>query len=163
MPFRNRNLHMLANWEPDEDFNPTTDRLLITTNWGDTFVAYWQKSPLMTEGHLAVDMDFPPANLAQIPQLLKLYEDFHTHEDWYVFLYDGDQTASGPKLDIIALGAGWAWDIHTSLGIEHVEPVKLADIDPSMLSSTMGGIYIEESRIRVTDRSRSKQPTVAAV
>lgn len=163
MPFRNRNLQMLANWEPDEDFDPTTDRLLITTNWGDTFVAYWQRNHTMSQGHLAVDMDFAPSNLMEIPELLKLYQDFHTHEDWYVFLYDGDQTSSGPKLDIIALGAGWAWDIHTSLGVERVEPVKLSDIDPGKISPTMGGIYIQESRIRITDKSRSKQPDVVAV
>lgn len=161
MPFHNRNLHMLKNWEPDTTFDPTTDRLLVTTSWGDTFVAYWHKNAVEDHGHLAIDMDFPPENLQEIPGSLELYQNFHTSENWYVFIYDGDLTENGPRLDLIAAGDGWSWNISTSLSIASIEPVTLDEIDPTAVSSILGGIYLRSEQVRIVSREYDRLRSVA--
>lgn len=162
MPFRNRNLHMLKNWEPDTSFDPASDRLLVTTDWGDTFVAYWHRSDAAQMGHLAIDMDFPMENLQEIPELLKLYHDFHTSEGWYVFIYDGELTESGPRLDIIAAGDAWSWSISTSLGIADIKPVQLSELDQYEVSASLGGIYLRSEQVRITSREYDKLRSAVA-
>ncbi|MGH7218517.1 MAG: hypothetical protein ACREGE_03705 [Candidatus Microsaccharimonas sp.] len=161
MSFHNRNLHMLKNWEPDSTFDPAIDRLLVTTDWDDTFVAYWHKNAIGEQGHLAIDKDFLPENLQELPLALKLYHGLPADDNWHVFIYDGDLTASGPRLDITAIGSGWSWSIGTSLGIADIEPVTLDQIDPTKVSPILGGIYMRSEQVRIMRSEYDKRLSAA--
>lgn len=152
MPFANRNLQMLRNWEPDEHFDPTTDRLLLTSSEDELIVAYWHRSHDRATGHLAVDLDFTSKTFADIPVELRMYHNFHTQEDWCVFLYDGDMTADGPKLDIVAMGQGWRWEMHTSLCLKIIQPVSVDDLRQLQLPEYLSGVYVQAHRADIVSR-----------
>lgn len=106
MPFKQKGLVLFRDWEPDEHYDPYEDRLLVTTDWGDTLVA-----SLKPEGsdslNLIVDPEYMPENLAEIPRELRYHSVplnwVATKLPWFIFLYDGAMTGSGPLVETGAL------------------------------------------------------------
>ncbi len=152
MPFINRNFQVLRSWEPDQHFDPITDRLLLTTSEDEPIVAYWYRDHDQATGHLAVDMNFTSKTFASIPAQLRMYHNFRTQEDWCVFLYDGDMTADGPRLDLVAIGQGWKWEMHTSLSLKMIQPVSVEDLRELQLPEYLSGVYMQAHRAYIVNR-----------
>ena len=156
MPFHSRELELLKNWVPGPDLDTTVDRLLLYTDWSHVLVL---RNIPGDEGRvqLILDPDFLPTNMSVIPSELRMIHDFHIQDDWWVCLYDGEMTSSGPKIDMTAMGVGWSWDIRTSLGIRKIEAVTLDDIDRSEISTILDGIYIEPIKATIHDRDYDRR------
>ncbi len=151
MPYKKRGFYTIREWVPDDDFDPEVDRLLITTDWGDTFVACM--APDGTDSlSLIVDPEFMPDNLGTIPSELR-YRTVPLNWDatklpWYIFLYDGEMTGSGPKIDMVAVGTGgWTRPIRTSLVYASIESVRKQDIITKHLAHNIDGVYFGEYTI----------------
>ena len=154
MPFQQQNLAMLKEWIPDPHrFDQANDRLLATTNWGDHFLLMWSEAT-GEHGKLMFDPTCMPANLSEISRELNVWHRIRAIDDdgrWYVYIYDGELTASGHQIEIEAMGPGWTWKIHTSLGIECIVPVGLDVLNTQLLRKPLGGIYIQPGNLRVLE------------
>lgn len=156
MPFHSCELELLKNWVPGPDFDTTVDRLLLYTDWSHVLVL---RNIPGDEGRvqLILDPDFLPTNMSVIPSELKMIHDFHIQDDWWVCLYDGEMTSSGPKIDLQAIGSGWSWNIRTSLGITKIEPIALDEIDHGKISTILDGIYIYAFDAKIHDRDYDRR------
>jgi hypothetical protein len=152
MPFRKRGLTMFRDWEPDEHFDPSTDRLLVTTSWGEAFVA--RANPENDDSSsFVIDKAFMPDNLTGIPRQLKLHRSLPLEWDasaypWEVFLYDSEMTSDGLGIEMMAVGTGWSLPIRTSLTIAGITPILLRDIRPKRLARDLGGLSFGEFNVR---------------
>lgn len=149
MPYKERGLTMFRNWEPDpKDFDPEVDRLLVTTNWGDTFVVRPGPNSGDSLDHV-IDPLFMPDNMGNIPKQLKTYRTLPFDWDaskhpWYIFLYDGEMTSGGPFIEMEAVGIGWTRPIRCSVTIERIVPVCIEDIKRRELCVDLTGVHFGE-------------------
>jgi len=154
---------MLCEWGPGDDFDQETDRLLVTTSLGETFVA--RSRPEEADGRpFVMDKAFLPKNLTAIPEGLGVYRTLPLPWDavnfaWEIFLYDGKMTPEGPCLVFDAVGLGWTRTITTELTIDHIEPVKLEDIKRKGLALELHGIEFEQYTYDVVTLFEAAFPT----
>lgn len=153
MTFEQHHLHLLKEWRPSRfNFRPEEDRLLVTTNWGGAFLLKWS-SDRDDEGKVMLDPDHLPENFAEIPGLLRTFRGITAEVEgdnpWRVYAYDGELTSSGPQLEFEALGAGWTWPIHTSLGFENIAAVSLSSINLDYVTQPLDGVCIKTNRLNV--------------
>ncbi len=148
MPFKKRGITMLQDWEPDDCFDEATDRLLVTTSRGDTFVA--AIGPEADDGRTkVVDKQFMTNELLDLPRQLMLARHTELEWDaatfpWEVFLYDGNMTSCGPFLVGEAAAAGWTRPIFSEVTIEYIEPIKVSEINPKRLARSIRGLVFGE-------------------
>lgn len=152
MPYKKLGLHMFRDWEPDDQHDAEIDRLLVTTSWGDTFVV--RSGPGSGDGldHV-IDPNFMPDNLALIPSELRLYRTVPLDWDatkfpWFIFLYDGEMTSGGPRIEMEAVGTGWTRSITTSLTIEEIRPLRKDEISHGDVSDGLRGVTFGEFIVR---------------
>lgn len=157
MPFRSRELEMLKNWVPGADFDTATDRLLLYTDWSHVLVLRNIPSEDGDRVQLILDPDFLPHNLRTVPSSLRVEHDFHIRDDWWVCLYDGTMTPSGPTIDMKARGTGWSWNIRTGLGIRKIEAVTLDEIDRDKISIVLDGIHLDPLEATIHDRDYDRR------
>ena len=149
MPYRQRGLTMFRDWEPDsKDFDPEVDRLLVTTSWHDTFVVRSGPNSGDSLDHI-IDPEFMPNNLRNIPRQLATHRTLPfewdaTKHPWYIFLYDGEMTGSGPFILMEAVGIGWTRPITCSVTIDSIESVRVEDINRRKLCVDMQGVRFGE-------------------
>lgn len=153
MPYKKRGLHMFNDWEPDDQFNPEVDRLLVTTQWGDVIVV--RSLPDGEEGQLnpIIDPDFMPDNLAQLPHELRQHRTLPLNWDpaafpWFVLLYDGQMSSNGPFIEMEAVGTGWTRSITTVVTIDDIRLIRKDEISPDQVSDCFRGLHFDEFNVR---------------
>lgn len=147
MPFRKRHLAMLRDWEPDEQFDPEVDRLLVTMSNGDLIVI--KAGPREDEGtSLVLDMNYLPLSLANVAKDLRHrtvpLEWRADMYPWDIFVFDGTMTWHGPTLAMQAVGLGWSRTIDSRFIIEQIEPVRVEQPSRSDISLELSGLTFGE-------------------
>lgn len=150
MPFKQRGLAILRDWMADEDFDLEVDRLLLKTNWGDTFLAALDPNNSNRDSFI-VDPTYMPENLALITMELRTQFGERgreaAKEPWHLKLYDGEMTASGPKLEMMAIGAGWSMPVRAGFGLVSITPVRVDELDSSQLVRIIDGVYFGQINV----------------
>ena len=155
MPYKKRGLQMLRDWEPDDEFDPEEDRLLITTSWYHTLVIRIKPEGDDALGFI-LDPEFLPENLLSVRSMLDFamrtphWPEYMAEHPWYIFIYDGDMTSSGPGVDLVAVGAGWQRKVDTSWTLTSITPVRKSEIDRSALATTVDGVYFRDLKLSST-------------
>lgn len=157
MPFETGNAKLFQDWKAGKQYDPVNDRLLVTTTSGDRFVVW--SEPGADEGTtFVIDPYFIPKNLAQIPQALQKRLRQKQDEDhgksflsewdpadspWRIFVFDGYNFHP----DLCAAGMGWTLSIKAGFTVASIEPIQMAEVEPTQVCRELGGMYIGEPEI----------------
>ncbi|MGV9001887.1 MAG: hypothetical protein ACOH18_02935 [Candidatus Saccharimonadaceae bacterium] len=160
MPLVNKDPCTFSYWRAGEKFDRVSERLLVTTNRGDSFVVC--RNPGNDDDpSLVIDLQFMPENLATIPQQLReesvflfpLFDWDPSIYPWRIFVSDG----YGPFVDLEAAGAGWKLSIKPSFTVQSIERVQLADIDSGRWSHVLSGLYFTFTELEIDNEALHRE------